>query len=199
MALLLLTIEYSGSLFLDPSLKFSSITFGAPPVTRPRLETYVLGPQLAKRRGLVLSMMNEYDLVPRTDGGYIRSLVDLYRSIYNLPPIQEDTSSQHHEAPLELPRFDFKKHAVVEKSKEMLWPLPEPVYSHIGKIVIFKTELVEGEGMDDEDHLVLNTVAVMPEHFAKLLWCNVAVHKRVRYAERVGLLGEGKFNGRERW
>lgn len=191
---------------LDSSLIFSSISFGAPPVTRPSLHSYILAPNSpqAKHRGLCLSIVNEYDLVPRTDGAYIRSLVDLYRSIYGLPPIQDDSSSHHSEnvhaeSTLSLPRFSFEKQEMVDMGKEILWPVPKPVYWHVGRIVVFKTELVEGESEDEEDELLLNIVSARPEEFAKLLWCNCAVHRRVRYAERISLLAEGQFNGKAKW
>jgi hypothetical protein len=111
----------------------------------------------------------------------------------------QDDNPQLKSPSLDLPHFSFEKDAIVEKTKEMLWPLSNPDYWHIGKIVVFKTELVEGEGPDDEDVLLLKAVTVRPEDFAKLLWCNVAVHKRVRYGERVELLGYGRFNGRNGW
>jgi len=189
---------------LDPSLTFSCVSFGAPPVTRPSLDSYILATDSphSKHQGLCLSIVNEYDLVPRTDGAYIRSLVDLYRSIYGLPPIQDDSILDHGESTLSLPRFSFEKQDIVEMvemGKEMLWPVPKPVYWHVGRIIVFKTELVEGESVDEEDELLLNIVSAGPEEFTKLLWCNCAVHRRGRYAERIGLLTKGQFNGKEKW
>src|SRR5436190_441497 len=70
------------------STRFSVITFGAAPVTQPNLTPRLL--DLSHRRdrpGVMLAIVNEYDIVPRADGPYLRSLVDLYRSKYGLPPI----------------------------------------------------------------------------------------------------------------
>jgi hypothetical protein len=158
-------------------------------------------------------MVDEYDLVSRTDGAYIPSLVDLYRSIYNLPPIQDDSLSQFsQESEISLPRFSFEKREIVEKIQRVKWPLPKPVYWHIGKIVVFRTEIVvfrteivvfrteivEGEDDDDEE-LMMSAFEVGREEFGHVLWCNCAVHKRVRYRERVDLLEKGRFNGRTGW
>jgi hypothetical protein len=185
---------------LDPTPRLSSITFGAPPVTSPALPPFLLGnPRVAAHTGIVLSVVNEYDLVPRADGPYVRSLVDLYRSIYNLPPIQDD-------AALQLPRFSFDAEPGPRGrlgGQAALWALPKPVYGHVGKLVVLKVQLAEssvgsGDG-GEEDELVLRAVAVGPERFAQLLFCNVSVHRKVCYEERVGMLLEGRFNGRERW
>ena len=183
-------------------MKFSSISFGAPPVTRPNLQPYIFGSNFfrAENRGLVLSIVNEYDLVPRVDGAYIRSIVDLYRSIYNLPPIQDD-DVQTEQLAFQLPRFSFDTRTrPLEENQEPLWTLPKPIYWHIGKIVVLKVKLVERDrGGSIDDELLLSAVTVTPESFAKLLFCNVAVHKRTSYQERMGMLFEGRFNGRGKW
>jgi len=174
-------------------------------------------PRFARTTGLVLSVVNEYDLVPRADGPYVRSLVDLYRSFYNLPPIQDDAVQQQqqhdHAAATYLPRFSFDTRDTEqpEASHEhsgaqvSVWPLPKPEYWHVGKLVVFKVQLkespagnVESSGGGD-DGLVLRAVAVGPERFATLLFCNVGVHRRICYQERVDMLLEGRFNGKGGW
>jgi hypothetical protein len=140
-------------------------------------------------------MVNEYDLVPRADSEYVRSLVDLYRSIYNLAPIQDNV--QQEPTPW-LPRLSFDTRDTKPKPDSKPWPLPLPEYFHIGKIVVFKVKLAE-PAAEGDDELILRAVAAAPEHFAKLLFCNVSVHGRVCYQERVKMLSEGRFNGRESW
>jgi hypothetical protein len=131
---------------------------------------------------------------------YIRSLVDLYRSIYKLPPIQEDSLSQFsQQSDVSLPRFSFEKSQLVEKHERMKWPLPKPVYWHIGSLVVFRTEIIEGDDDDEDDELLMSAVTVGKEVFGDLLWCNCAVHKRVRYQERVDMLREGRYNGDSGW
>jgi hypothetical protein len=183
-------------------MKFSSISFGGPPVTRPSLQPYIFGNSFCKaeNRGLILSIVNEYDLVPRVDGAYVRSIVDLYRSIYNLPPIQDDDVQQERPT-FQLPRFSFDTRTEpLEKDQESLWTLPKPIYWHIGKIVVLKVKLVQRDrGGSIDDELLLSAVTVSPESFAKFLFCNVAVHKKSSYRERMNMLFEGRFNGREKW
>jgi hypothetical protein len=150
----------------------------------------------------VLSVVNEFDLVPRADGPYVRSLVDLYRSVYNLPPLQDDAAREQQQqqvsaAAVQLPRFSFDVGRV--DGQASVWALPKPVYWHVGQLVVFKVELAEKMGSGKEDDLVLRAVTVGPERFGGLLFCNVAVHRRVCYQERVGMLLEGRFNGRETW
>ncbi|KAH0561982.1 hypothetical protein GP486_003311 [Trichoglossum hirsutum] len=185
-----------------PSLLFSSISFGAPPVTRPDLTHPILA---AANRGLVLSIVNEYDLVPRADNDYVRSLVDLYRSIYSLPPIQDRPEQ---DPTPRLPRLSFDtRNANPAPDPRPSWPLPSPEYFHIGQIVVFKVKLAEpaadggagGGAASDADDLVLRAVTVAPNHFARLLFGSVSVHGRVCYRERVKMLLEGRFNGRESW
>lgn len=188
---------------LDPNLRFSSITFGAPPTTQPDLTSSILeAPELANNRGLVLSIVNEYDLVPRADGAYVRSLVDLYRSIYQLPPIQDDENppSTPDSADFQLPRFSFddKLQLIGRDSMAKDWPLPKPIYWHIGEIIVLKVKLADREeSYEGDDEIVMTAVRVAPESFARLLVCNIAVHRRMVYRERVNMLMEGSFNGKK--
>lgn len=79
--------------------------------------------------------------------------------------------------------------------------MPEPVYWHIGNIVTFMTELIDSDEGDDDDQdevLLLSTATVQPGAFRNLLWCNLEVHKRLCYKERVDMLLEGRFNGRKK-
>jgi hypothetical protein len=151
----------------------------------------------ANHRGILLTIANEYDLVSRADGAYALSLVDLYRSIYSLPPIQDN--KQNVPAP-ELPRLSFD--AINAGNNHLpVWPLPQPEYWHIGQLVVFKVKLAELAADDSldggKDELVLRTVTVSPEAFGKLLFCDVSSHRRESYRERVNLLLKGRFNGKD--
>lgn len=75
--------------------------------------------------------------------------------------------------------------------------LPNPDYHHVGEqLVLLRRIHGEDEG---EGQLELRVVKVRDEDFGKLLFCRIAVHRRVCYAERVGLIIEGQFNGRNGW
>jgi hypothetical protein len=157
----------------------------------------------ASHRGILLSIVNEYDLVSRTDGAYALSLINLYRSIYSLPSIQDDDSRHRQNFPIpQLPRFGFDT-KIAEINQLPVWPLPQPEYWHLGQIVVFKVKVAEtivDDSLDGgKDELVLHTVAVSPEEFGKLLFCDVSSHRRISYQERVDLLREGCFNGKKAW
>lgn len=57
-------------------------------------------------------------------------------------------------------------------------------------------ESEDQEEEEEDEELVLDTVTVSKEEFAKLLFCNVNVHRRIVYRERIQMLAEGRFNGR---
>lgn len=168
---------------------------------------YVLGANGGvENRGMVLSIVNEYDLVSRADGPYARSLIDLYRSIYNLPPIQDNDDQQRQNTVVpQLPKLSFDTRSAEPESARPelpMWPLPKPEYWHIGQIVVFKVKLTsstdDGAGCRD-DVLKLRTVTVSAAEFAKLLFCDVSSHRRVSYQERVDLLLNGRFNEMDGW
>ena len=165
-----------------PDIRFSSITFGSPPVVGPKIADLI---PHTENRGLVLSVVNEYDLVPRTDAAYIRSLVDLYRSIYNLPPIQyEDAQKTQH-----APNMDSWSISSSEITDIPCWSLPDPDFWHIGQLVLLKMSFPD---LDDDDtlndELLLNAFQVTPEDYAGLLFCRTTVHSRATYEDRIKLL-----------
>ena len=49
---------------------------------------------LASKCGYMFAFVNEFDLLPRTDQVYLRSLVDLYRASYDLQPLTVDSISR---------------------------------------------------------------------------------------------------------
>jgi hypothetical protein len=181
------------------------ISFGAPPVTRPDLSRYILGNSpCSNNRGIVLSVVNEHDLVSRVDGAYARSLIDLYRSIYGLPPTQDEEVMQGESVPApHLPKLSFDASVTeLESNFQQLpvWRLPKPEYWNIGKIVIFKVMMAESDlpGFK-EDELLLRAMTVSPTEFKRLLFCDVSSHRRKSYKERTDLLLRGRCNGRQEW
>jgi hypothetical protein len=162
-------------------IKFSLISFGAAPVT-DRLVT-----KLATARqnvDMLLAIVNEGDLVSRTDGPYIRSVVDLYRSKFNLPPLKAISPASH------LARRDIQGTSKAEKGRT--WDLPEPMHHLVGQIVLL--------ALDDETTLIdlrrtstglLKGVRIRPEEFSKLLFCDVEVHRRRSYIQRLEMIRDG--------
>ena len=172
---------------------------------RPQLTSQYCSPGAG---GLTLNIINEFDLVSRLDRPYVRCLVDLYRSIYNLPPIQEDDSP--------VTGIDVGTNTLSDETPNgqtaaqgahngKYWRVPEPEYWHIGERVVLKRSVVtrhdsSNYGNDDlKEELALSAVRVAAGEFAKLLFCRVTVHSRVHYKERVEELAEGRFNGRNSW
>ncbi|RYC56448.1 hypothetical protein CHU98_g9752 [Xylaria longipes] len=99
---------------------FSCITFGSPPVAKFVDEDRIALDRVMEQAP-VLNIVNEYDLVPRLDAGYLRSLLRLYNS-GDLNVTSEDTLT-------------------AEGISGKCWPLPPPDLQHIGPIVVLKTEL----------------------------------------------------------
>lgn len=190
--------EMDADAYLDPSVRFSLITFGSPPVLRPGL-----GPleYMAAEDGLLLNIINEYDLVSRVDRPYIRTLVDLYRSIYQLPPIQDSNSQT---TGLTDNGSTHKGETWGDRDRKY-WIVPKPEYYHIGKRVVLKLGIVPDQWSNHEDsddpkgQLSLSASCISAEEFAKLLFCRINVHSRACYEERVALIRESRFNGKSGW
>ncbi|KAK4200875.1 Alpha/Beta hydrolase protein [Triangularia verruculosa] len=152
--------------------KLSLITFGSPPVLSRGLT------DICKENdgvGLLLSIVNEYDMISRADGPYLRSLIDLYRSRYGLPSVSGSATTRGHSA----------------------WPLPLPVFQPLGDIIILKLHLVDIPSFRKRDSSsqastlmapTLKAVKVSPEEFARLLFCDISTHRRRSYMERVDML-----------
>ncbi|KAK0672344.1 Alpha/Beta hydrolase protein [Cercophora samala] len=155
--------------------KLSLISFGSPPVTSTGLTDICKG---RSNVGVLLSMVNEYDMVSRADGPYLQSLVDLYRSRIGLPLL-------------------FSSSAATADGDSKAWPLPLPTFQLLGDIVVLKLRFVDPPSVLGDDALsqastlvmpTLNAITVTPQEFAKLLFCDIATHRRKAYIERVEML-----------
>ena len=137
--------------------------------------------------GLTLAIINEYDMVSRADRSYIRSVVDLYRSSHGLPPVLSGTATESYEG------ADTFRGSSATKS----WPLPTPRYNLVGDIIVLRLRL-SGVSMAPVDDAfsqtstltapIVEAVKVTPEKFAKLLFCDLAAHRRRAYVERMDFL-----------
>ncbi|KAK0616945.1 Alpha/Beta hydrolase protein [Immersiella caudata] len=159
--------------------KLSLITFGsAPSTSRPLTALCKDRPNI----GLTLAIVNEYDMIPRADGPYLRSVIDLYRSRNGLPLVSADASS--------LP--------IVEDADMKAWPLPAPEYSLVGDIIVLRLKLMDASASNDDETFsqaetlttpTVNAVEVTHEEFSKLLFCDIGTHRRTTYLERMEMMG----------
>ncbi|KAF8459250.1 Alpha/Beta hydrolase protein, partial [Kalaharituber pfeilii] len=168
------------------NIKFSLVTFGAPPVTSPDITPLLLRSKV--HRGTFLAICNEYDPVPRADSEYIRSLLDLHRSAYGLPPLPEPNKATSSTAISQC--MDSIRRRVTSTGE---WILPTPVLHPLGRLIILKDRNADGDGMD------LYTYEVKGERFEKLLFVKVAAHRRGVYLENVERVRKGSINGWEGW
>lgn len=160
--------------------KLSLITFGSAPTTTLPISI----PDLRRFRrniGPTLAIVNEYDMVPRADRSYIRSVVDLYRTAHGLAPL--------HTPPTPDPDSEPKALAA--------WPLPPPQYHLVGDIIVLRLRLSGGalsapvdDALSQASTLtapMVEAVRVTPAEFGKLLFCDLATHRRRGYLERMDI------------
>lgn len=155
----------------------------------------------------MFAFVNEYDLVPRADRPYIRSLLDLYRSRHGLPSLTPTPSA---EEPMRIPKQDCYKPALtglvdganLGLGVDSSWPLPEPAYHLIGSIVILQQHIDMSEIINDDesDSRTLPAMSTRPsvisaKDFGNLLFCDIGVHKRRIYLERLEMMATGKLRG----
>jgi len=170
------------------------ITFGAPPVATPDL-TPILKAQPAKLQGMVLAFVNEHDPVPRSDTDYIRSLVDLYRSRFNLKPLADSGKIESPQAPATTIVFNHLTQQQESKDDKFppIWPLSAPLLAVAGDIVVLKDSNPNGE------EVRLSALLVDPREFSSLLFVRSAVHSRTIYLDNINRIEGGKFNRKEGW
>ncbi|EXL94984.1 Alpha/Beta hydrolase protein [Fusarium oxysporum II5] len=157
--------------------KFSLITFGAPPVTSTNITE--LAQSLPQTRH-IYAVVNEHDLVPRVDQGYIASIISLYRSAYGLP-LSEFNSSTFTSA-----QGDRKQIAI--------WELPPPDFYVVGNIIILRAKLDLNALQSRPSHSSTDTntppqkldiIQMSQKEFGKLLFFEISVHKRKIYFNRL--------------
>ncbi|KAI1740785.1 Alpha/Beta hydrolase protein [Xylaria scruposa] len=154
-------------------VSFSCITFGSPPVARfmNKEDRNALDRVIAQAP--VLNVINEYDLVPRLDAGYLRSLIMLYNS-GDLNSNSEDTLT-------------------AEGTSGERWPLPAPDLQHIGPIVVLKTELPDLKLDSIKPPQVSTKVtawSISSESLSDLVFCQLKVHRRKFYQQKIKQLVE---------
>jgi hypothetical protein len=146
--------------------------------------------------GITVAIVNEYDLVSRIDQSYIRSLVDLYRSLFQLNPIPDDESTKSDTSSTLAESSLDSEGSLLQKAK--MWNLPKPAFWLLGEIVLLRIEAVEVRADNAVAwptvtmQRILMPFTVEPEEFARLVFCRVAVHRRVEYEKRIEMLLGGQ-------
>lgn len=130
-----------------------------------------------------MAIVNEYDMISRADGPYLRSVVDLYRARNGLPPVSVTGDA-----------LNIASSDVAEKKA---WPLPPPAYNLVGDIIVLRLRLMDIASSNNDDTFsqaetlstpVVKAVEVTPEEFSKLLFCDIATHRRMAYLERMEMM-----------
>jgi hypothetical protein len=160
---------------------FSLFTFGAAPVTSPNVT------HLCKQQpnvGLMLSFINENDMVAKADAPYLRSLVDLYRASYSLPPSRASTTSS-----LTAPTQSTLSGVT------SIWPLPRPTFQLLGDIILLDEVVTTDDEKLDRGIPLMRALSVSPDELSKLIFCDVEVHRRKAYMERLKAIWLGACRG----
>ncbi|KAK3370940.1 hypothetical protein B0T24DRAFT_577929 [Lasiosphaeria ovina] len=170
-----------------PSAKYSLITFGSAPSTSQSVT------ELCRSQpsvGLLINFVNEYDMVSRSDKAYIRSILDLYRSRYGLPPVANTHLTERLLRDGGLGNSPSIASIAVHAGPKVgvTWPLPAPVFHLVGDIVVLRVCFDAPEADDVIPEASLKADKVSPDEFGKLLFCDLSVHRRTAYLERLNML-----------
>ncbi|QGI77075.1 hypothetical protein CEK25_003804 [Fusarium fujikuroi] len=164
--------------------KFSLVTFGAPPITSKNVTELT---QALPQTRHIYAVVNEHDLVPRVDQGYITSIIMLYRSAYGLPLSELNNSTFANT------QGDRKDIAI--------WELPPPDFYVVGNVIILRSKfdsvlqsrLSHSSTDINTPAQKLDIIQMSQMQFGKLLFFEISVHKRKIYLNRLEKLVQ------ERW
>ncbi|KAF3902076.1 hypothetical protein ABW21_db0200865 [Orbilia brochopaga] len=173
---------------------FSCITFGSPPVVKymTPADKLTVGGMTSSAR--ILNIVNEYDLVARSDRKYIVSMVQLYNST---------DGAEGNASAGSLPT------TIVGADGRPPWLLPEPELFHVGPIIVLKVgthkpgshraRAAPSTARSLGSGLVMSAWQIMPEELSKVIFCRLSVHSRIVYKDRIQKLRSGNFNGETGW
>jgi hypothetical protein len=173
------------------NLEFSLVTFGPAPVLSSNLTSFALK---SPNVGFVLAFVNEYDIVPRADRPYVRSIVNLYRSRYGLPSVASPGIAPS----LEQMEVNSAETSIVLESDGMsqggkmemeLWALPKPSYHVVGNIIVLQSpHATAPSATQGPPAKSVRAVQVSQSEFQDLLFCDLGVHKRKTYLQRMEMM-----------
>lgn len=197
---------------IDETLKFSCFTFGAPPILGADItETIRLGSSMRPSPGFNFAFVNEFDMVSRADHSYVRSLIDLLRSVYGLGPSMNDEIVRQEEKPgtpdtedtqFVLPSLDFSNvgpKTAFNPADDRPWTLPIPDYHTFGDLVLLRKEHNTRVVTKQRSSKELRALSIRAQDFEKLLYCGIKIHSRIHYTDRMESVLEGKFNYKGEW
>ncbi|KAF2137418.1 uncharacterized protein K452DRAFT_278667 [Aplosporella prunicola CBS 121167] len=188
----LLTSDRVADILTDIQPRVSCITFGGPPVMKALNQDNLANPS---RTYLWINVINEYDLIARADRPYIRSIVDLFRSMYGQPILSDvDERLAMPEGALHVSGSCTDGAKIYER-----WLLPPPEYCHYGDIIVLQHTLrpLNPNGQDDlttDGKLILKAWKVSWAEFSQLLFGRVAVHSRENYQKRIVKIAGGALS-----
>jgi len=147
----------------------------------------------------MVAIVNEYDIVPRVDEPYIRSLVDLYRDIYNLPPISDNPPSKQdvqYRPSIDVPdaggHYQTSYSGKKNNQTQPEWSLPAPRYNLVGDIILLKMRLFPEVGAAVGAGTIaqpkFDAVKMSHRDFQRLIFCSTDVHKRTCYQARIEMI-----------
>jgi len=143
---------------------------------------------------MLLAFVNEFDPVPRSDNDYIRSLVNLYRSRFQLPAVVDRDGSDKtsrilisaaKSSQLEAPQ----KPTSDPDAAPPVWPLPPSHLAVAGEIVVLR------DANPDGAEIQVGAVLVSPQEFSNLLFVRSAVHSRAIYLDNIERITRGLLSG----
>ncbi|UNI16981.1 hypothetical protein JDV02_003363 [Purpureocillium takamizusanense] len=162
----------------------SLATFGAAPAVAQNVTDVT---KALPNVGWMLSFVNEFDMVPRADQPYIRSIIDLYRARYGLPCRSAMPGDG---------AFDATGKTVALTAPH--WTLPPPCYQLVGDIILSRKTTRVPTADDGASEMTAVSSRQMlfhkvcPDDFYDLVFCDIGVHKRRTYLERVEHLYKGR-------
>ncbi|QGI59856.1 hypothetical protein CEK27_003827 [Fusarium fujikuroi] len=158
--------------------KFSLVTFGAPPITSKNVTELT---QALPQTRHIYAVVNEHDLVPRVDQGYITSIIMLYRSAYGLPLSDFNNTT-------------FMNNTQAGRNQDIIWKLPPPDFYVAGNVIVLRAKL-DHKALQSTSRQAstdcttppqkLDILLVSPIEFCKLLFFEISVHKRKIYLNRL--------------
>lgn len=177
-------------------MKLILATFGSAPVTSPCVTDLLSGlPEVAT----AVSFVNERDMVTRADHHYVRCVVDLYRAGYGLLSTSAITSQpslikEKTETKYRVDLSELKNPADADIRPH--WDLPLPVYYLVGEIVVLRSNLnlspvSQSSALDSQSNTEtltgasLSAIQLSALEFGNLLFCDIGVHKRRVYLDRM--------------
>lgn len=183
----------------DHDVKYSCLTFGAPPVLGADVTEVISSePSLERNRGINMAFVNEFDMICRVDQPYFRSLIDLFRSIYGLKPVMS-TDDALNGSRADTPTTAATNSETLQASEDRIWPLPPAEYHIYGNVVLLRKEHDAKAGAKKKAAKQLRAFTVRTRDFERLLYCGIGTHSRTFYNERVDLILAGKFNYLDGW